>query len=894
MKTFHVLRFCLLFSFISVTAQHYPGGVTGAEVWYIADWEDSSNGVYKNSAQSSISINKCSEPDKDLFNFNPSLFSETICLEYFASLENTTGRNAFFVGEPYKKKPSYSHLGTLWRTDLGPLAQTDSMIRNFMNLNHKNLYAKDINTNYNSNERAHVNFYHSNNYNVDKKFKSYGQQGETVFYIGKTTPIDPNISFDDLDFHGNFPEFVSYPRELTLNEKQRVESYLALKYGLTLNKQTSYLNSKNIVFWNEANNTLFKNRIFGFGRDDVSGLHQLQSESTHLKKHLISAIEEILETNIEKQEKTKLPKNHFLVFGDNDGKPALANENKHKIKFWEKVWLAQRTGQDMEKLPVHFRFFLNNELIEYLKKYPKEKLWLLQDKFIDNTEVSEFDSQNIVYHSGDVNLDQGTAYFKDIFFDSDRNLYDQYTFGVGPQMIVQAEVEGCKGDKLNVVLNITGGKPKYIIKVESEQGSFEEITENTTFSFSAELGVTYYITVYDDQGLVAQTEITVEPWNFGLDLGPDQFLGGSQTEILLNAGEDISDPNATYQWYLNGVLLPNTESTLLVNEPGDYAVTVTSEDLACVVKDKITIAYKKFGATIVATGCHEFYNTITIEMEGGISPYVTTLTNANGSVNYAHNTSTTITGIDYGTYDVLITDSTGETYQDSFFFNAPPELNIYEQLETLCDPCLEYSPALQGDLFSSGGSAPGNFTLDASQINTNPNTSYKWYMGGILIAETPTLSFTDSENYCFDPPYSGQNTNYSLPFIEIYAEDEQSNCIAVESFFIKGYCPVINITTSNNDLTDTSVTEQNRKELNIALHPNPASANSNFTYKANASEPFDGIVELFTISGVKLNSVEIKGASKYTLPFSLSTSGVYLIKTTSSLGIIKTKRIIIK
>src|SRR5690606_16142758 len=93
-------------------------------------------------------------------------------------------------------------------------------------------------------------------------------------------------------FYGNFPEFISFPFELSANQKNRVESYLALKYGITLYNKSSYKNSRNVVFWNSKNNQLFPNFIFGIGKDDISGLNQLQSESVHEKDYLIASVGE--------------------------------------------------------------------------------------------------------------------------------------------------------------------------------------------------------------------------------------------------------------------------------------------------------------------------------------------------------------------------------------------------------------------------------------------------------------------------------------------------------------------------------------------------------------------------------------------------------------------------
>tara|TARA_B100001063_G_scaffold217245_1_gene219645 strand:+ start:101283 stop:103910 length:2628 start_codon:yes stop_codon:yes gene_type:complete len=868
-------------------AQNYPGGVTGAEVWYIGNWDDMGSNEFINSAQTDIKINKCGEfeIEKSLFNFNPSIFTDKLCLEYMSPLENTTGRNVFFVGEPMKPKPSISHLGTLWRQEFDSAILIDSIIRNFFDFNNKNSFTKRIYDDYSSEKNANVNFYHTNNYNIDKKFKSYGQEGETNFYIGKPTEIDSDISYEDDFFYGNFPEFISFPRELSDNERNRVESYLALKYGLTLYNKESYISSKNLVFWSSSNNKIFSSNIFGFGKDDISGLNQLQSQSTHLKKHLISAIGNIVENNDDKQELVNIPNNHFLLFGDNGGETEIVNHNSKGIKFWKKTWLSQRTGKGTNDFPIHFKLYLPDETINYLNNNPSEKLWLLQDKNIGNDEISNFDSEYINYHLGDVNFDNGEAYFKDVHFDTDFNVYDQFTFGVGPEMIVQAHVLGCKKDKLEVVLDITGGQPKYHIIVE---GDFEDFTEDTSYSFPAEFGDSYHIIVQDEQGLVSQINIIVEGWDFDLYLGPDQFLSDSVQQITLDAGQNISDPDATYEWYFNNSLLPFTENTLVVTEPGEYEVLITSGDLSCSISDSIIIDTLQFNANITTiSACNEEFNSISIILDQGVSPFITTITGTTGaSINYAHNDSTNISNIAYGTYSLNIVDSAGATFQSIVTFEPPTEMDIYSQLLALCygsDCLINNSEYPEGPMFIYDVNN-GAFSIDASIGVSNSNMTYEWFQNDISLGIIGPIITFESGADCY-------NGTDGLPIFTVVATDEIANCSQSQSFVTRFVCPRGNnqaITNESNHLKNQVL------NLNTKVYPNPSEPYSNFTYQAEASVKFDGSVEIFTVTGALIYQTNVKGNSKYKLSMSLKTAGMYLIKLTSSTGIIKTDRIIIK
>ncbi|WP_121667976.1 hypothetical protein [Mesonia aquimarina] len=93
--------FFFLFGFFSI-AQNFPGGVTGAEVWFVVDHNMMANDQFLNYSQSNIikELNNCGNIDKDYINFNEAIATDKLCLSYIASLENSIARNVFFVGVP--------------------------------------------------------------------------------------------------------------------------------------------------------------------------------------------------------------------------------------------------------------------------------------------------------------------------------------------------------------------------------------------------------------------------------------------------------------------------------------------------------------------------------------------------------------------------------------------------------------------------------------------------------------------------------------------------------------------------------------------------------------------------------------------------------------------------
>ena len=81
--------------------------------------------------------------------------------------------------------------------------------------------------------------------------------------------------------NGLLGEAITYNRKLTDAERVQVESYLALKYGITLANGVDYLNSAGTTLWNATTNSGYQNDIAGVGVDDGSGLSQLASRSVN-------------------------------------------------------------------------------------------------------------------------------------------------------------------------------------------------------------------------------------------------------------------------------------------------------------------------------------------------------------------------------------------------------------------------------------------------------------------------------------------------------------------------------------------------------------------------------------------------------------------------------------
>ncbi|MBC8645368.1 hypothetical protein H9W95_19055 [Flavobacterium lindanitolerans] len=117
---------------------------------------------------------------------------------------------------------------------------------------------------------------------------------------------------------GRVAEIITFSsRKNDATERIRIESYLAIKYGITMGvngTSQNYANSDGTVIWNATSNAGFNWNIAGIGRDDLSKLNQKQSRSVNLATDVAIGLGEIAATNT--QNATTFTTNKDYRFGD--------------------------------------------------------------------------------------------------------------------------------------------------------------------------------------------------------------------------------------------------------------------------------------------------------------------------------------------------------------------------------------------------------------------------------------------------------------------------------------------------------------------------------------------------------------------------------------------------
>lgn len=129
-------------------------------------------------------------------------------------------------------------------------------------------------------------------------FSVWGEASDAAISFGTTySAANPDFgtmfdesAFGNEEFDGYTPEFIVYSRYLTPLERRRAESYLAVKYGITLDG--SYLDSDGNLLWDRDEVPAYHNRVAAYGNDAAGGLEQPMSATSYEEAPNFSALKE--------------------------------------------------------------------------------------------------------------------------------------------------------------------------------------------------------------------------------------------------------------------------------------------------------------------------------------------------------------------------------------------------------------------------------------------------------------------------------------------------------------------------------------------------------------------------------------------------------------------------
>lgn len=298
-----------------------------------------------------------------------------------------------------------------------------------------------------SSPTANVLLYNANDIgNTEVGLPQFANINDSRFWLGRSEAYKGS-------FDGRVCEVITYSSKKSdadlTQERNRIQSYLAIKYGITLGTNGTsqdYVDSSGTVIWDQSVNSGYNYDIAGIGLDNASELNQKQSRSVNNdldgayrgRGILTMGLTDLYDTNNLNQSSNPITLNNkeFLLWGNNGVDLDLASSTvtvnmsagispslTTNVSFtaMQRVWKVVENGGDIPKVKVR----IPQNAIRNITPPGSYYMFISDTGIFDPTA-----DYRVMTSDGSGNLE--TVY------DFDGTKY--ITFGYAPQVIVERSV----------------------------------------------------------------------------------------------------------------------------------------------------------------------------------------------------------------------------------------------------------------------------------------------------------------------------------------------------------------------------------------------------------------------------------------------------------------------
>ena len=281
-------------------------------------------------------------------------------------------------------------------------------------------------------------------------------------------------------YEGDIAEAIIFNKVVTDNHRDGIETYLAIKYGVTLTGNYKKTNAS--VLWNSTTNSIYHNNIAGIGREDALNFSQQASTSQN------GATVDVLISNIG----SFSINTSYLIWGCNSGiydnlSPANAPAGyQTSDKIWKVKNLNNRVGTvDVTlKIPTSLLSIGTNKL----------KLIVENNSGVFSTTANLYPS--ISNNNGSITFTGVTLGDDDYFTLALEDSPTDVTYNNAGNTIAPTSFEACIGDVITITYNNLTSHPNELQLMDDQGAAFSILlVSGANINYNQGLGSSGVITV---------------------------------------------------------------------------------------------------------------------------------------------------------------------------------------------------------------------------------------------------------------------------------------------------------------------------------------------------------------------------------------------------------------
>ncbi len=395
MKTKLTTSLCAFLLFQMAYAQN-SSPIQQAQVWLQPDLQNTDSVFFRDLTQNShhaFPLNQAAQPAVSLLNFNP-CFLVTEDLSPFVLHYNigTAGKMTVMA--------VFQALDTLEESGVWEIKKDTTF--------YQLLTTRRI-------QGSALKFKYRNDYDTSSLVNTF----MFAWKDSNTDSVPDDVTIggtDSIRFKGKIAEFILFEDYLNQTNLQKYQSYLCIKYGITL-RMADYVNSIGDTLWNREENLAYGLGVFGLGRDTVFGLNQKQSLSTSIHDIITLGAGSLAATN--DQNTFTLNQGDYLLCGSNGETATIAwQDSLQTAGLLQRQWLMQLSGNTCHDISTSLRVNLTGILTDSMLCF----------LVIAPNALPVLPYSDLLYFLPDSITPDKVACFNNLYWDTDQSGRDVFSF----------------------------------------------------------------------------------------------------------------------------------------------------------------------------------------------------------------------------------------------------------------------------------------------------------------------------------------------------------------------------------------------------------------------------------------------------------------------------------